>query len=126
MTRRLTISGSRSEMGLLQDPPEPETPPPSWTPAKHDFWKKPSKWQICMPRLRFVVKVLASIMGFALLIKLMSQRPPPAPPAPEPPRQLSEQEMMDKLMENAKKEDWLWKDFPTYVRHPHGALERMD
>ncbi|KIV83704.1 hypothetical protein PV11_05706 [Exophiala sideris] len=122
MTRRLTISGSRSEMGLLQDPPEPETPPPSWTPAKHEFWKKPSKWQICMPRLRLIVKVLASILGFALLVKVMSQPPPPPPPPPpEAPRQLSDMEMMDKLMEQSKKEDWLWKDFPTHAGLTRGT-----
>ena len=70
-----------------------------------------------MPRLRLIVKILASILGFALLIKVMSQPPPPPPPSPppEPPRQLSDMEMMDKLMEQSKKEDWLWKDFPTCV-----------
>ncbi|KAK5252750.1 hypothetical protein LTS03_007684 [Exophiala xenobiotica] len=102
-------------MGLLQDPPEPETPPPSWTPAKHEFWRKPSKWQICMPRLRLIVKVLASILAFALLIRIMSQPPPPPPsPPPEPPRQLTEQELTDKMMEDSKKELWPWKSYETH------------
>lgn len=117
MSRRLTLSGNRSEMGLLQDPVEPETPPPSWTPAKPEFWKKPSKWQICMPRLRLLVKILASLIGFAILIKIMGQQPPsPSAPISSPPKQPTEQQLMDKLMEDSKKELWPWKSFETYVR----------
>jgi hypothetical protein len=125
MTRRLTISGSRSEMGLLEDPAEPETPPPSWSPAKQEFWRKPSKWQICMPRLRLVAKVLASFIALVLFIKIMGSKPPPPPPTPppEPPTVLTEQQLMEKTMEDAKKEDWVWKDFPTYVKH-HATIRR--
>ncbi|KAL6245796.1 hypothetical protein RBB50_006949 [Rhinocladiella similis] len=115
MSRRLTLSGNRSEMGLLQDPVEPETPPPSWTPAKPEFWKKPSKWQICMPRLRLLVKILASLIGFAILIKIMGQQPPsPSAPISSPPKQPTEQQLMDKLMEDSKKELWPWKSFETH------------
>lgn len=125
MTRRLTISGSRSEMGLLEDSSsEPRTPPPSWTPAKHDFWIKPSKWQICMPRLRMVAKIIATLICLILVIKIMSTSPPPPPeptsplpaepdaqPEPEPPREPTD----DEMMEMAKRQDWIWKDFTTYV-----------
>ena len=136
MTRRLTISGSRTEMGLLEDdsPVEPETPPPSWSPAKFDIWKKPSRWQICMPRLRMVAKVIASFIALILLVKIISATPPPVPtsaePVPEvadsaieetteppPPPPSTEQELMELTMENAKKEMWIWKDFPMYVLH---------
>jgi hypothetical protein len=131
MTRRLTISGSRSEMGLLEDSPvEPETPPPSWSPAKYDIWKKPSRWQICMPRLRMVAKIVATFVFFILLIKIMNATPPPEPapsePEPEvadpvideiteppPPPPLTEEELMEMTMQNAKKEQWIWKDFTT-------------
>ena len=113
MTRRLTISGSRSEMGLLEDHSEPETPPPVWTPAKNEFWRKPSKWQICMPRLRLVAKVFATFICFIILVKIMASKPPPPPatPPPEPPKPPTE----DEMMEMAKREDWIWKDFATYV-----------
>ncbi|KAG9790945.1 hypothetical protein ABEF93_006908 [Exophiala dermatitidis] len=113
MTRRLTLSGSRSEMGLLEESAsEPETPPPSWTPAKQDFWKKPSKWQVCMPRLRVVAKVVAAFMCFIVLLKVVNQKPPPPPKTapPAPPKPPTEEE----LMEKAKREDWIWKDFTTH------------
>lgn len=121
-TRRLTISGSRSEMGLLSDTQdqEPETPPPVWTPAKNDFWKKPSRWQVCMPRLRLLAKILLSMLGFLVIFKVMNTKPPepleapkePLPPPPEP--ILTEQEMTDMSIEAAKREDWVWKDFKTH------------
>jgi hypothetical protein len=70
-----------------------------------------------MPRLRLIVKVLASILAFALLIRIMSQPPPPPPsPPPEPPRHLTEQELTDKMMEDSKKELWPWKSYETYVK----------
>lgn len=117
MQRRLTISGNRSEMGLLADTQEPETPPPVWTPAKNDFWAKPSRWQICMPRLRMFAKVLLGILGFIVVLKVMNTKPPtpdplpePVPPPPDP--VLTEQELTDKTIEAMKREEWVWKDFP--------------
>jgi hypothetical protein len=128
-------------MGLLEDtlntPVEPGTPPPSWSPAKYDIWKKPSRWQICMPRLRMVAKIVATVIAFVILVKIMNATPPPAPPAPEPvpevvepviepvieeiteppPPPPTEDELMEITMENAKKERWIWKDFTTYVLH---------
>ena len=118
-------------MGLLEDSPvEPETPPPSWSPAKFDIWKKPSRWQICMPRLRMVAKIVATLIAVILVIKIMNASPPP-PPAPEPvpevvkpvieeiteppPPPPTDEELMEMTMKNAKKEQWIWKDFPTYV-----------
>lgn len=122
MTRRLTISGSRSEMGLLADTPEPETPPPVWTPAKNDFWTKPSRWQICMPRLRFFAKILFCLVGFIVVFKVMNTKPsaapqpesipePPVPPEPEPTPPTIE-ELTEQSIEAAKREEWVWKDFP--------------
>lgn len=132
MTRRLTISGSRSEMGVLEDSPvEPVTPPPSWSPAKYDIWKKPSRWQICMPRLRMVAKVILTFIALIVVIKVMNAAPPPPPPEPVPetveapveeptepaPPPPTDDELMEMTMENAKKEQWIWKDFTTYVLH---------
>jgi hypothetical protein len=116
MTRRLTLSGSRSEMGLISDPAEPESPPPSWTPAKQDFWKKPSKWQICMPRLRLVAKIMATLIGFILLVKIMGQQPPPPPPPPTPPPEPPKPPTEAEMIEASKRQDWIWKDFATYVK----------
>lgn len=120
-TRRLTISGSRSEMGLLTDTPaEPETPPPVWTPAKNDFWTKPSRWQICMPRLRVFAKVLLGLLGFVVVFKIMNTKPPVpvdpvsevVPPPPDP--ILTEHQLTEITMEAAKREEWAWKDFPLH------------
>lgn len=109
-------------MGLLTDTheQEPETPPPVWTPAKNDFWKKPSRWQICMPRLRLLAKVVLAICGVLVVFKVMGTQPPssldstpehiPPPPAPA----LTEQQLVDQTMEAAKREEWIWKDFPTH------------
>lgn len=133
MTRRLTISGSRSEMGLLAEPQEPETPPPSWTPPGKDFWRKPSKWQICMPRLRFIAKVLVSFVFLVVLFKVLGQQPPPPPPPPdEPPPPLLPETPDDieplreewrepteaEMIEFARREEWIWKDFDLYVQSP--------
>ena len=125
MTRRLTISGSRSEMGLLDEPQDPETPPPSWTPPGKDFWRKPSKWQICMPRLRFIAKVLVFLVFMIVLFKVLGQQPPAPPPpdeppaVPQPPEDIPKEEFHepteDEMMERAKREDWIWKDFDLYV-----------
>lgn len=107
MTRRLTISGARSEMGLVTDMGEPETPPPVWTPAKsNDFWRKPSRWQICMPRLRLVAKVVLSLTMIVLVYKFLNPTyiPPPSEPILPPTE--------DEMKEAAAKEDWIWKDYP--------------
>lgn len=123
MTRRLTISGSHSEMGLLSELPDPESPPPSWSPGKHEFWRKPSKIQICMPRLKFIAKVLVAILLLIIFFKLLGQQPPPppAPPAPTlPPTPIAPESPEDEfkepteqeMLERAKREEWIWKDFP--------------
>lgn len=128
MTRRLTISGSRSEMGLLNEPSEPETPPPVWTPAKQDFWRKPSKWQICMPRVRFIAKIVLSFVVVVTLFRVLTHNstPPPPPPAPNPPpapvpeppkpkpepKEPKPPHTEEEMREIAKKEAWIWKGFP--------------
>lgn len=108
-------------MGLLNEPAEPETPPPVWSPAKIDIWKKPSRWQICIPRLRLVAKVMLGFVGVLVLYQVMSTKSPVttsndnSPAAnhpPPPPPHLSEMELMDIAMEAAKREEWAWKDFP--------------
>lgn len=106
-------------MGLFADTQEqePGTPPPVWTPAKNDFWKKPSRWQICMPRLRMMAKVLLGMLGFLVVFRVMQTKPPenvdkvkePLPPPPDP--MLTEQELVDQTMEAAKRQDWVWNDF---------------
>jgi hypothetical protein len=142
MTRRLTFSGTRSEMGMLEESPvTPESPPPSWSPAKYDIWKKPSRWQLCMPRLRLVAKIVGSFFALIILLKILSAAPPPTPP-PEPPAEVAkpvveevvvevtpvtEDDLMKQSEENAKKENWIWKDFPTYVTsctQPRLVLDR--
>ena len=112
MTRRLTIN-SRSEMGLPPEPvPEPDSPPPVWTPAKSDFWRKPSKWQICMPRLRMTAKVILSIVFFIIVVKVLQEKPPEKIPPPPP----TLNELMDQLKEQNAREYWMWKDFRQYVK----------
>ena len=127
MTRRLTISGSRSEMGLLTERyqlQDPETPPPSWTPAKYDIWRKPSKIQICMPRFKFAAKVLLSFLLLIILFKILGQQPPPppappspppAPIAPESPEDEFHEPTEEEMIEWARREEWVWKDFDLYV-----------
>lgn len=109
-TGRLTISSSRSDMGLLDEPQDPGTPPPVWTPATTDFWKKPSKWQICMPRLTLVAKFVVTTMAFVVLVKVMAQGPgqsskPPPPPPSKQPTQAEMKEMANSI-------PWTWNDYP--------------
>ncbi len=125
MTRRLTMSGCRGEMGLPADFHEPQSPPPSWTPAKHEtFWnRKPSKWQICMPRLRFVAKVILSSILLVVLFKILGQQPSsPTSLAgeqalPQPPGEVPEEELKEpteeEMLGRASREEWLWKNFET-------------
>ena len=114
MTRRLTI-GSRSEMGLetpiLSDPPsQPDRFPLNWTTAvKPDFWKKPSKWQICMPRLRLIAKFAVSFVFLVLVLKVLNDKPP-ALHTQTPQKPPTEAE----AREAEKRTNWLWKDYPTY------------
>ena len=105
MTRRLTV-GSRSEMGLLAEHVDPETPPPLWTPPKTDFWKRPSRWQICLPRLRLVAKVVMSIVFALLLLSIYYDKRPIA---------IDRFQSEDERVEAMKRESWLWKDFPRSV-----------
>ena len=114
MTRRLTV-GSRSEMGLetnlLSEPAQPD-PSFTWSPTKLDFWKKPSKWQICMPRLRLVAKFVLSFVCLILLLKVLNDKPPPKKPA-KPPTE-------DEAREAEKRTNWLWKDYRMYATdHSH-------
>ncbi len=102
MTRRLTL-GSRSEMGLLSEHTDPETPPPLWTPPKTDFWKRPSRWQICLPRLRLVGKITMSILFFLVLLRIYYDKRPVA---------VDKQPTEAEVIEAAQRENWLWKDFP--------------
>lgn len=54
----------------------------------------------------------------AIMFKVMSNKPPeesvveepPAPPEPEP---LTEKELTEQSIEAAKREQWVWKNFPT-------------
>jgi Na+-transporting methylmalonyl-CoA/oxaloacetate decarboxylase gamma subunit len=87
-----------------------------------------------MPRLRMVAKVFCTLFALIIVIKIMNAAPPPAPPQPEPvpevveppaeeiaetppPPPPTEEELMEMTMQNAKKEQWIWKDFTTYVLH---------
>lgn len=106
MTRRHTI-GSRSELGLLEDTPEPQTPPPVWTPALSQTkytWQKPSKWQ--MPRPRSVTKVVAAFVLSIFLYQLLYHKPPDAPSPPPTEEQLRQAGLQER---------WAWKEFPPYV-----------
>ena len=102
MTRRLTV-GSRSEMGLLSEHTDPETPPPLWTPPKADFWKRPSRWQVCLPRLRLFGKIAMSIFFALIILRLYFDMRPVA--IDQPPTEAE-------AIEAAQRENWLWKDFP--------------
>jgi len=102
MTRRHTI-GSRSETGLLDDPQEPQTPPPGWTPPLSNnklTWRKPSKWQVCMPKLRVVTKVTAAFMLAIFLYQLLHHRRAPNI-SPPPPTE-------EQLRQIAVQKDWAW------------------
>jgi hypothetical protein len=105
MTRRLTVGG-RSEMGFLSEHPDPETPPPSWSPQKTDFWKRPSRWQICLPRLRLVAKIAVSILFTVLVIGLYYDKRPVT---------LDQSPTEAEMIQAAQRENWLWKDFPRLV-----------
>ena len=116
MTRRLTV-GTRSEMGLITDTTDHQPASLNWTPIKTDFWRKPSKWQICMPRLRMVAKALGSCCLLVILLKILNDQPRRSERAPPP----TEEEQI----EAAKREDWMWKDYPTYdTRSPMAFCRR--
>ena len=104
MTRRLTLGG-RSEMGLLSEHMDPETTSFISTPSKTDFWKRPSRWQLCLPRLRFMGKVAMFILLAVLLFRIYHDN---QPVAIEPPTEAE-------IIEAAQREKWVWKDFPRFV-----------
>lgn len=104
MTRRLTLGG-RSEMGLASEHMDSETPCFITTPSKTDFWKRPSRWQICLPRLRLVGKVAMFVLFALLLFRVYHHNPPVAI---EPPTEAER-------IEAAQREKWVWKDFPRFV-----------
>lgn len=106
MTRRLTV-GSRSEMGLLCEQNDPETPPPLWTPPKTDFWKRRSRWQICLPRLWLVTKVSLLLFSFLVLLRIYYDKHPVL---------VDQQAYEAEIMEAAQRNNWLWKDFPRLAR----------
>jgi hypothetical protein len=106
MTRRLTL-GSRSEMGLLSEhSTDPETPPPIWSPPKTDFWKRPSRWQVCLPRLRLVAKFALSTLFALVLIRIYYDKRPIT---------ADKQPTEAEVIEASQRENWLWKDFPRSV-----------
>ena len=79
----------------------------SWSLVKTDFWKKPSKWQICMPRLRLIAKCLVAFIFMVVVLKILNDKPgPPPKPKDAPPTE-------DEAREAEKRTNWLWKDFKT-------------
>lgn len=78
-----------------------------------------------MPRLRFVAKVAVSLVLLFVLFKILGQQPPPPPPKveksplPQPPAEIppavedGREPTEAEMLEIAKKEEWIWKDFPT-------------
>lgn len=121
MTRRLTITSA--EMGDLVDRPDLHLLPSAGgevTPFKQDtFWRRPSKWQICMPRLRFFAKVVGFVIFTGLCLKILTQGPPKPPSSgpitPAQPHERPEENFRDpteaEMIERSKMEDWIWKDF---------------
>jgi hypothetical protein len=134
MSRRLTITSA--EMGHPLERPDLQLPVGGEaTPIKQEsFWRKPSKWQICMPRLRFVAKIFGFLLFTVLCVKILSQGPPASrdrgaispPQPPEHPEENFREPTEAEMIERSKREDWLWKDFPMYVsprsRVTHGHL----
>ena len=122
MTRRLTITSA--EMGELAQRPDLQLLPSvdgEMTPIKQQetLWRKPSKWQICMPRLRFVAKVIASLFLFAIGLKILTQGPPqtrennmfrPAQPPDNTGEDFTEA-TEEEMIAASKKEEWIWKDY---------------
>jgi hypothetical protein len=86
------------ETPVLSDPPsQPDPSPLTFAAVKTDFWKKPSKWQICMPRLRLIARFAVTFVFLVFVLKIPNDKPPTEAEA----------------MEAAKRTDWLWKDFST-------------
>jgi hypothetical protein len=97
------------ETPVLSDPPsQPDPPGLTFAAVKTDFWKKPSKWQICMPRLRLIAKLAVSFVFLVLVLKMLNDKPPVRAP-----KQTNTPPTEAEAMEAAKRMDWLWKDFPT-------------
>jgi hypothetical protein len=123
MARRLTITSA--EMGNLPERPDLNLPVGGEaTPIKKEvFWPKPSKWQICMPRLRSVLNAVVGLAALALVVKVLSQGPPksrehipihPSQP-PENPEQNFREPTEAEMIERSKREDWVWKDYDLCV-----------
>lgn len=130
MSRRLTITSA--EMGNLPERPDLQLPVGGEaTPVKKGpfFFAKPSKWQICMPRLRFIAKIIAFLLFTALCLKILSQGPPTpreqAPVSPTQPPDNPEQNFREpteaEMIERSKREDWIWKDYSLYVTSRKGS-----
>ena len=80
-----------------------------------------------MPRLRFIAKVLCSFIFLIVLFKDLGQHaasPPPPPdqaPPPQPPEEIPDpreewkEPTEEEMIEMAKREEWIWKDFDQYV-----------
>jgi hypothetical protein len=111
-------------MGNLDD--RPELLPPvggEATPIKREpFFPRPTKWQICMPRLRFVAKIFAFLIFTALCLKVLSQGPPkprsgPISPSqpPDNPEQNFREPTEAEMIERSKREEWIWKDYDLWV-----------
>jgi hypothetical protein len=81
-----------------------------------------------MPRLRFIFKVVISFILLLVLFKILGQQPPPPPPAleepqlPQPPEVVEEEikePTEEEMLAIGRREEWIWKDFPTYVTKTH-------
>lgn len=74
---------------------------------KNDFWKRPSRWQICLPRLRLIGKVVISILFALVLLRIYYDKRPIV---------VEKLQSEADAIEAAQRQDWLWKDFPRLVR----------
>ncbi|KAK5105078.1 hypothetical protein LTS08_001352 [Lithohypha guttulata] len=67
-----------------------------------------------------MAKVLLALLGVAVVLKVMNTKPPsslepaqdsiPPPPAPI----LTEEQLTEQTIEAARREEWIWKDFPIH------------
>lgn len=73
-----------------------------------------------MPKLRLFAKVLLGLLGFLVVFKVMSTKPPvpiepvPEPVPPPPGAVLTEHELTEQTKAAAKRQEWAWRDFPLH------------
>jgi hypothetical protein len=78
-----------------------------------------------MPRLKFAAKLLACLAVLVVIVELIGHRSPPAshalarlpPIAPQSPDDESREPTEKEMIEWAKREEWVWKDFDLFVVH---------